>query len=265
MRRQAHHVSCPTLLGPVDLPFARQDAVARLDQLAVAGMSASDVADQIAWGRWQRVGPTVVVAHNAPLTSGQQEWACVLGAGPPAALCGRTAAKHCGLDGWDDGRIHVLVVRGSTPPGLPLPIAVHESRRYVPTRDAHPTRVPPMTRLERSLVDAAAWTQHPRRACGLLIVAVQQRLTQPSRLLAELDTVGRVRHRRLLRRVPADVEGGTQALSEVDFGHLCRRLGLPAPYDRRSVWITWGGVAMSTWKCPPGVGESSSRSMAPYT
>jgi hypothetical protein len=86
-----------------------------------------------------------------------------------------------------------------------------------------------MTRLERSLVDAAAWTQHPRSACGLLIAAVQQRLTQPSRLLAEVNAVGRVRHRRLLRRVLADVEGGAQALSEVDFGHLCRRFGLPAP------------------------------------
>ena len=94
MRRQAHHVSSLTRPGLVDLPFARQDAVARLDQLAVAGMYASDVADQIAWGRWQRVGPTVVAAHNGPLTSGQQEWACVLGAGPSAALCGRTAAKH---------------------------------------------------------------------------------------------------------------------------------------------------------------------------
>src|SRR5215207_1860383 len=91
------------------------------------------------------------------------------------------------------------------------------------------TRLPPMTRLERSLVDAAAWTQHPRSACGLLIAAVQQCLTQPSRLLAELDAVGRVRHPRLLRRVLADVEGGAQALFQVDFGHLCRRIGLLSP------------------------------------
>jgi hypothetical protein len=96
-------VSSLTLPGPFCLPFARQDAVARLDQLAVSGISASDVADQIAWGRWQLVGRTVVVAHNGPLTLGQQEWACVLGASRPAALCGRTAAKRCGLDGWDDG------------------------------------------------------------------------------------------------------------------------------------------------------------------
>ena len=139
-------------------PFARQDAVARLDQLAVAGMSASDVADQIAWGRWQRVGPTVVVAHNAPLTSGQQEWACVLGAGPPAALCGRTAAKHCGLDGWDDGRIHVLVVREA-------PLQVSRCRlRFTNPVATYPreTHIPHvchrLTRLERSLVHAAAWT-----------------------------------------------------------------------------------------------------------
>ena len=38
-------------------------------------------------------GSTVVVAHNGPLTLGQQEWACILGAGRPAAICGRTAAR----------------------------------------------------------------------------------------------------------------------------------------------------------------------------
>jgi hypothetical protein len=219
---------------PVEHLLAVQDQVARLDQLVVAGMIRAEIARQIAWGRWQRSGPTVVVAHNGPLTPLQQQWASVLGAGRRSALCGRSAATHHGLDGWDDGRIHVLVERGTTPPQPPLPVVVHESRRYFPRIDPHPVRVPPMTRVERSLVDAAAWTRQARSACGLVIAGVQQRLTNPGRLLDELRTVGAVRHRPLLRRVLGDVEGGAQALSEVDFGRLCRRHGLPVPV-RQSV------------------------------
>ncbi|MGH8823367.1 MAG: hypothetical protein ACRDVN_02690 [Jiangellaceae bacterium] len=227
-------MSSLALSEPVEHLLVRQDGVARLDQLVAVGMTSAEIARQIAWGRWQGFGSTVVVAHNGPLTPAQQQWASVLGAGRRAALCGRSAAAHHGLDGWDDGRIHVLVERGTTPPAMPLPLAVHESRRYLPWIDAHPVRVPPMTRVDRSVVDAAAWTRHPRSACGLVIAGVQQRLTNPGRLLEELRTVGAVRHRRLLSRVLADVEGGAQALSEVDFGRMCRRHGLPIPV-RQSV------------------------------
>jgi hypothetical protein len=222
-------MSSLALPDPVELLLTGQDAVARLDQLLAVGVTLADIANQIAWGRWQHAGPTVVVAHNGPLTPSQQECASVLGAGRRAALCGRSAATRQGLEGWDDGLVHVLVERGTTPPLLPLPVAIHESRRYLPAIDPHPMRVPPMTRFERSVVDAAAWTHHPRSACGLVIAGVQQRLTNAGRLLGELRTAGAVRHRRLLRGVLADVEGGAQALSEVDFGRLCRRYGLPSP------------------------------------
>jgi hypothetical protein len=222
------------LPDPIELVLARQDAVARIEQLIAAGMTTADVAYQLHWGRWQRVGATVVVAHNGPLTPTQQEWAAVFEAGRRAALCGRSAATHHGLDGWHDGSIHVLVERGTSPPQTTLPLVIHESRRYRPSVDPHPVRVPPMTRAERSIVDAAAWTRHPRSACGLVIASVQQRVSNPERLLGELHEVGAVRHRRLLRSVLIDVEGGAHALSEVDFGRLCRRHQLPTPI-RQSV------------------------------
>ena len=192
-------------------------------------MSALEIDQQLSWQRWQRIGRTVLIAHNGPMTPTQKECAAVLGAGRRAILCGRSAASRFGLAGWDDGLIHVLVERGTTPPDLPLPTAVHESRRYLPSVDPHPARVPPMTRLERSIVDASAWTWHPRSACGLIIAAVQQRLTRPVLLRNELERVGQVRHRTLLRTVLSDVEGGAEALSEVDFGRLCRRHRLPTP------------------------------------
>jgi hypothetical protein len=158
--------------------LARQDGVARLDQLGFAGMSAAYLHTQLAWGRWQRPCHTVVVTHNGPLTPAQE---------------------------------------------------IHESRRYFPTEHPHPSRLPPMSRLDRSIVDAAVWTKQPRSACGLVIAAVPQRLTQPARLLVELTKAGKVRHHRVLRAVLADVEGGAQALSEVDFARLCRRHGIPSP------------------------------------
>jgi hypothetical protein len=62
---------------------------------------------------------------------------------------------------------------------------------------------------------------------------VQQRLATSDRLISELATVGRVRHHRLLAAALADIAGGSTALSEIDFIHLCRQYGLPEPSRQR--------------------------------
>ncbi len=208
----------------------QQDDVATRDQLAGAGLSEGRLRAQLAARRWRAIGPIVVVLHNGPLTQEQQRWVAVLGSGPGAALCSRTAAALDGLAGWDDEHHHVLVQRGASPAPVPgVPRRVHESRRYVPDRDQHPLARPPRTRTARSVLDAAVWTRRPRSACGLVIAAVQQRLTTPDLILAELALTRRVRHRRLLVAVLEDVRGGAQALTEVDFGTFCARHCLPAP------------------------------------
>jgi hypothetical protein len=55
---------------------------------------------------------------------------------------------------------------------------------------------------------------------------VQQRLTTAPRLLRELDQAGPIHRRRLLRLLLADIAGGAEALSEIDFARLCRRYQL---------------------------------------
>lgn len=45
-----------------------------------------------------------------------------------------------------------------------------------------------------------------------------------------LDTVGRVRHRKVMRLALADVVGGADSLAEIDFARLCRHGGLPEPH-----------------------------------
>lgn len=220
--------------------FGLQDGVVLRSQLRVCEVSPDHVDAQLDARRWQQVGPLVIATHNGPLTYRQQLWAAVLNAGEPAALGARTAAAEAGLSGWQAEVIEIVVPRGVKVPRVPgMDVKVHESRRFS-ADDVHPTLLPPQTRPERSVLDAAVWTRRPSAACGLVAAAVQQRITTPARLSGELEKAGRVRHARLLMAALADISGGAQAFSEIHFGWICRRNGLPEP-ERQVVRIDGQG------------------------
>lgn len=202
---------------------AEQAQVAMRHQLYDAGLTKARVVAQLDARRWRALSPELIVMHNGPLTELQQRWAATLAVGP---LAGRTALAQHGLTGWPSPSIEVVMPKGDRPV-LPLgvPIKVHESRR-VAVADISPVRRPATLGLERSAVDAAAWTDSPRAACGLLAAVVQQRLSTASRLRDALSRAGAVRHVQRMRTVLCDIEGGAQAMSEVDLGRLCRRNGL---------------------------------------
>lgn len=208
----------------------QQAGVALRRQLLESGWTRYQIEANVDARRWQACGSMVLVLHNGPLTYEQQLWAAVLNAGTHAALCGRTAAATAGLAGWAPPVVEIVVPRGEKVPSMPqVPLRVHESRRFDPGNDTHPSRLPAQTRPARSVVDAAAWTRRARSACGLLAAAVQQGLVLPAHLIEELEHAGGVRHHRLLNAVVYDIAGGAQALSEIDFGRLCVRYGLPRP------------------------------------
>jgi hypothetical protein len=85
---------------------------------------------------------------------------------------------------------------------------------------------PARTTVERAAIDAACWSARSRHCAGLLAAVVQQRLSTPQRLLSELHAAGRIPRRRLMQLTLQDIAGGAAALSEIDFGRLCRRYGL---------------------------------------
>jgi hypothetical protein len=58
---------------------------------------------------------------------------------------------------------------------------------------------------------------------------VQQGLTAPGALRTALEAAGRVRRRRFIASMLDDIEGGAQALSELDFIKFCKRHDLPPP------------------------------------
>lgn len=204
------------------------DVVVRRDALADAGLSRSTVRARLRSGRWQLVTPTVIARHNGPLTPDQQRRAAVLTAGPKAMLATWTALEVHGLRGWARPEIHVLIARGTSVPSFgSLSVTVHCSRRLA--ERASLRRGLPVAPIARSAVDAAAWSATDRAACGVLAAVVQQRLARPTDLRAAATACLRLRRRRLLLAVVDDIEGGAQALSELDFLRFCERHRFPRP------------------------------------
>src|SRR4051794_29036967 len=208
---------------------ARQDAVATRRQLLTTTVTDAQIDRCLSVARWRQLGGSVVVLHNGPLTRRQQMAAAVLAGASPCALAARTAAEAAGLMGWSEPTVEILVPRGAKFPELQdIRVRVHESRRF-DAEDIAGGAWPPRVRIERALIDAASWTQRPRSACGILAAGVQQRLTTAGRLLEEIDKAGAIRAHRILRSALLDIDGGAQAVSEMDFLKFCRRHRLPTP------------------------------------
>lgn len=196
--------------------------------------------DAIRWrvrsGRWQSPCHRVLVTQDAPLTAAQRQRAATFWGGPGAALAGLTAARLSGLTGFDRDTETVYLLR---PWGRqarndqpPADVIVHYSRRLGPD-DVYANLVPRRTRPARSVIDAAAWMPTDRGAQALLAAAVQQGLTRVLDLRPEVDRDGTRRRRPLMWAALRDIEGGSQALSELDFLRLVvRGFGLPEP-DRQ--------------------------------
>ena len=208
----------------------REDGVLRRDELEKVGLTRWQIDRMLSSVKWQQdAAGLVIVTHNGPLTRRQQQAVAVRAGGTLCALAARTAAANAGLTGWDAELVEVLVPRGTTYPRLRLvEVKVHESRRFT-ADDLHPAAWPPRVTVERALIDAAVWSRRPRTACGIVAAGVQQRLTSAPRLLDELQRAGAVRHRHVLTHALVDIDGGAQAVTEMDFIRFCQRHGLPKP------------------------------------
>lgn len=197
--------------------------------LTSAGYTWDRIRANLDAGRWRALNERVLCRHNGPLTRAEQRAAVYLSAPPPAALAGLTAAEFWGVGGHADHAIHLLVAKGSRPrPVAGAEVAVHESRRFR-TSDVLVVGGIGFTEVHRSVIDGCAWIRDAGAAARLLVAAVQQRRTWPDRLAEALEDAGRVRHAALVRRLLADLSGGAEALSEVEFLAFCRRHGLPRP------------------------------------
>ncbi|MGV9809127.1 hypothetical protein [Micromonospora chersina] len=185
-------------------------------------------------GRWRSLCRGILLTGNGRLTRDQQLWLAVLAAGPGAVLAGATAASEAGVRGLRPEPLHLLMPAerraGTTLRRLPIDMPAVLVHRTAVLPAAHLQRArPPRTTTARAVVDAAGWARGVEEAQIVLASACQQRRVSPAELAAVLDVLPRVPRRGLIRRTVADLAGGAEALSELDFLALCRRHRLPRP------------------------------------
>jgi hypothetical protein len=106
---------------------------------------------------------------------------------------------------------------------VPLRLHLHGSARI------HRERMRGIDALPHALVHAAGTFGTPRPGAGLLAAAVPQKRTSATQLRTALESSPRVRHRAPMPAAVIDIEGGSEALSEIDFVRLCRRYRMPVP------------------------------------
>jgi hypothetical protein len=196
-------------------------------QLAGRGIDSHRLRMQVRARRWQLLGGAVVL-HNGPVQRAELERAALITCGPRSVLTSFSAAARWGLTGWDRPEVHVLVPAGTRRPDFPR-LVMHR------TSDWSAADIVPARRLHRpaaALVLATEGLSNPRYACALLAAGVQQRLVIAQTFHPALDRLPKLRHHRALRLAVHDIEQGAHALSEIDFVALCRRFGLPVPFQQ---------------------------------
>lgn len=223
------------LVRPSEVRVARRRTVASLAQAQEGvlsrrqpyslGLTRSEVLCELKAGRWRAHGRQSICVHTGELSEPASWWRAVFEVGSKAVLDGVTALRAAGLTGYDDG-VHVACPK-SARPRHPRDVHVHETRRW----DAEDVLWSGLPRVRPAVaaVHGALWARTDRQAALILAMTAQQRLALTAELAVALSRVRRHRRRKFLASVVADLVDGAQALSELDFGALCRRRGLPAP------------------------------------
>ena len=206
------------------LDVAHLCGVADRGELRRAGVGAELISAQLAADRWRHVG-TAIVLHNGPLTPEQRERVVLINCGPRAVLTSFTAARRWGLRGWDRPEVHVLAPAGTSRPRL-RGLVLHRTGDWSRPPQAHRARV---HRVSPAVHKATAGVDSSRPGCGIIAATVQQRLAGAIDFRAALDAAPRIRHRAVFALAIDDIDQGAQALSEIDFGRLCKRYRLPPP------------------------------------
>jgi hypothetical protein len=186
--------------------------------------------------RWRPLYWGVYATFTGDPTREAALWAAVLRAGPEAVLSHESAAELDGLTSTRSAVIHVTVPvnRHVDPiPGL----RTHRSLRLTEAR--HPSRTPPRTRIEETVLDLTQAARTFDAAFGWLCQACGSRLTTPDRLLAAMRLRPKMRWRDSLQSALSDISDGAHSALEVRYIHDVERPhGLPPA--RRQARITRG-------------------------
>ncbi len=192
-----------------------QEHVFTRQQVLALGADEALIRRMLRRREWSVIHPGVMVDHTGVPSRIQREWAAVLYYSP-AALAGPAALARHGVRSGRDGvrtepGIDIAVDRGRRVRALP---GVRITR--ISDFDAHvlPNLSPPRLRLEHVVLDLAGAAADDLEAVAILADACRSRRTTGVRLLTALEQRPRLRRRRFISRVLADVSAGTNSVLE---------------------------------------------------
>jgi very-short-patch-repair endonuclease len=176
-------------------------------------------------GRWRPLQWGVYATFTGVPSREAELWAAVLRAGPQAVLSHQTAAEIDGLTSTRSKVIHVMVPGNARVDPIPG-ISIHRSERLPEAR--HPSRTPPRTRIEETVLDLTQTAKTIDGAFGWLCQAAGSRLTTPDLLLIALHKRRKVRWRGILLSALGDISDGARSVLEIRYVRDVERShGLP--------------------------------------
>jgi hypothetical protein len=188
-----------------------QSGMLSCTQIQANGLTRAILISRLRRGSWQRVYPGVYAVFSGELSREAALWAAVLYAGRGAALSHQTAAELWKLTDRPSPLIHVTVPsdrRVRKQPGIVL----HLSKRA--GKAAHPSRLPPQTRIEETVLDLWDATRDLDAAVGWVTRALGRRLTTQARLREALESRSRLRWRAQLAELLNPDSAGIQSVLE---------------------------------------------------
>jgi hypothetical protein len=185
------------------------------------------VGSWLATRAWRSSGlPGVYLTFTGPVSDLARCWVALLYAGEDAVLCRESAAWAWGLSDELQPPIHVLLPASRRVVSKPSLVSIHYTIHHAARR--HPSRSPPVTRLEDTVLDTVDFAERPAEVIDCLTRACQRRLTNPARLSREAAERKKLAYRELLTDLLSEVRTGVQSpLERVYFRDVERAHGLP--------------------------------------
>jgi very-short-patch-repair endonuclease len=165
-------------------------------------------------GRWQPLQRGVYGTFSGKPGREAELWAAVLRVGPQAVLSHQSAAELEGLTSARSAVIHVTVSGSARVDPIPG-IHIHRSERLAAAR--HPTRNPPRTRIEETVLDLTQTAKDIDGAFAWLCQGCGSRLTTSDLLLAALHERPKVRWRGILLSALDDITDGAHSVLEIRY------------------------------------------------
>jgi very-short-patch-repair endonuclease len=178
------------------------------------GLEWSTIKWQLDSGRWASLQRGVYATFTGVPSWEATCWAAVLRVGPEAVLSHQTAAELDGLTNARSPVIHVSIPLTKHIGSIPG-IRLHRSVRLANAR--HPSKTPPRTRIEETVLDLTQAAKTIDGAFGWLCQACGSRLTTPGLLLTALQQRPKVRWRAILLSTLGDIDDGAQSVLEIRY------------------------------------------------